>query len=194
MKIFIIRHGETTSDVENKYGGDYDDHLTEKGIAQAKELAEKIANRGIEIIFSSPRIRAKETSDILKDKLNCEIKVVDDLRERNAYGVLTGMNKEEAKINYPEHVDLLGDHRNTIEDAETYEHLLERVDATFENIANSSYETVAIVSHGGFIRCLFRDVLKFGKVKEISDCAFCELEKGNSGLKIINMNGMSIEK
>lgn len=194
MKIFIIRHGETTSDVENKYGGDYDDHLTEKGITQAKELAEKIANCGIEIIFSSPRIRAKETADILNEVLKCEVQVIYDLRERNAYGVLTGMNKEEAKIKYPEYVDLLGDHRSTIADAETYEHLLGRVDATFKNIANSSYEIVAIVSHGGFIRCLFRDVLKFGKLKEISDCAFVELEKDDLELKIINMNGMSIEK
>lgn len=194
MKIFLIRHGETTSDVENKYGGDYDDHLTEKGIAQAKELAEKIANSGIEIIFSSPRIRAKETSEILKDNLNCKLEIISDLRERNAYGILTGMNKEEAKVRYPEHVDLLGDHRNTIEGAETYEHLLERVSAIFENIADSSFKTVAIVSHGGFIRCLFRDVLKFGELKEMSDCAFVELEKDVSELKIINMNGMSIEK
>jgi broad specificity phosphatase PhoE len=50
MKIYIIRHGETTSDIENRYGGDYDDHLTEKGVNQAKDLSAKLADCGIQII------------------------------------------------------------------------------------------------------------------------------------------------
>lgn len=35
MKIYLIRHGESTSDVENRYGGTYNDHLTQKGKAQS---------------------------------------------------------------------------------------------------------------------------------------------------------------
>ena len=64
MKIFLIRHGETTGDIEDRYGGDYDDHLSEKGKQQSKELAEKLKNKGIELIFHSPRIRATETATI----------------------------------------------------------------------------------------------------------------------------------
>ena len=39
MKIFLIRHGETTGDIENRYGGSYDDHLTQRGRAQLEETA-----------------------------------------------------------------------------------------------------------------------------------------------------------
>jgi len=95
MKIFIIRHGETTSDIDNLYGGDYDDHLTEKGVQQAEELAQKLVNYGIQIIFSSSRIRARETSDILKCVLKVDVEVVDDIRERNGYGILTGVSKDD---------------------------------------------------------------------------------------------------
>ena len=49
MKIYLIRHGQTTGDLEDRYGGDYDDHLTEEGEQQAKRLAEKLASSGIEI-------------------------------------------------------------------------------------------------------------------------------------------------
>jgi hypothetical protein len=28
MKIYLIRHGETTGDVEGRYGGDFDDSLS----------------------------------------------------------------------------------------------------------------------------------------------------------------------
>jgi broad specificity phosphatase PhoE len=62
MKIFFIRHGETTGDVENLYGGIYDDHLSPKGRDQAQRLAIVLKDKGIERIFSSPLIRAKETA------------------------------------------------------------------------------------------------------------------------------------
>jgi len=63
MKIYLIRHGETTGDIEERFGGDYDDHLTQKGKAQAQNLAEQLQNKGIEKIFVSPKIRARETAE-----------------------------------------------------------------------------------------------------------------------------------
>ena len=42
MKIYIVRHGESTSDVKQKYDGDYDDHLTESGLNDAKNVAKKL--------------------------------------------------------------------------------------------------------------------------------------------------------
>lgn len=192
MKIFLIRHGESTSDVENRYGGDYDDHLTEKGKRQALELVDDLKAFGIQKIFSSPRLRVKETADILSEILNCELQINYDLRERNAYGILTGMVKEQAKSKYPEQVKMLIDYKSTIEGAETYEHLFERVRNVLQEITNTPYETIAIISHGGFMRCVFRDILNIGELKELGDCAFVELEKSDSNFEIIKMKGISI--
>lgn len=58
MKIYLIRHGQTTGDVEDRYGGAYDDELSDKGKIQAHKLADSIANSGIEILFCSSMIRA----------------------------------------------------------------------------------------------------------------------------------------
>src|SRR5512143_1526057 len=101
MIIYLIRHGQTTSDVEDRYGGDYDDHLTELGQKQASEVASKLENSGIEVIFASNRIRAQETAKILQKKLKTDIITDESLRERNLYGKLTGMIKSEAKEKYP---------------------------------------------------------------------------------------------
>lgn len=79
MSICIMRHGETTSDVENRYGGDLDDHLTAKGITQAREAAVKLTHYGMQAIFASSRIRAKETAEILKGALQCDLHIVDDI-------------------------------------------------------------------------------------------------------------------
>jgi probable phosphoglycerate mutase len=93
MKIHIIRHGETTGDIEDRYGGDYDDNLSPKGIKESKVLAKKLKNRGVQIIYVSPRIRAIETASIVNKILNVKLKIVDRLRERNNYGILTGLIK-----------------------------------------------------------------------------------------------------
>lgn len=186
MKIFFIRHGETTGDVENLYGGTYDDHLSEKGIEQSKNLAESLKDKSIEVIFSSSLIRAQETSKFLSQVANCEVQIVPELRERNQYGFLSGMNKDEAKQKYPKEVEMLKDRLNTIEGAESYEDFSKRIsDAFYSIVNNSKYSSVAIVSHGGPLRVLFRDILKWGELIEIGDCAYAELEKTDAGYKYI---------
>src|SRR3989338_5952122 len=120
MIIFLIRHGETTGDVENRYGGDYDDHLTKKGGAQAKELAKKMRDKGIERIFASPLIRARETAEILGKALHAPVETTDNIRERNLYGIATGMTKEETKKKHPEIAEQLKDYKNTIKGGEPY--------------------------------------------------------------------------
>lgn len=193
MYVFLLRHGESTSDIEDRYGGDYDDYLTPKGLAEAKELAEKLTDKGIEIIYSSPRIRAKETADILKDYLECKMEINSDLRERNAYGVLTGMVKAEAKEKYPEMAEALKFYGNTIEGAESYEGFTERVKRVFEELTSSQHETIAILTHGGPIRCFFREVAKLGELKSLGDCAVFEFEKNNSDYKLMSTEGASLE-
>jgi len=65
MRIFLCRHGQTTGDIEDRYGGSYDDHLTDEGIKQSEDLAEKLKKSGIQKIYTSSLIRAKEMSSII---------------------------------------------------------------------------------------------------------------------------------
>lgn len=195
MKIFIIRHGESTSDVENRYGGDYDDHLTEKGVEQAAEMSDKLIKTGIEFVFSSSKLRARETANILKNVLNCNIEIVDDLRERNRYGILTGMEKTEALNKYPKLVSQVVDGHNTIDGAENYEEFTGRIKGAFEEVLKKSnnFNFIAIISHGGPIKCIIEDVLKLGKLGVLADCAIIELEKNNTDFRVLNLDGVSLE-
>ncbi len=191
MKIFFARHGETTGDVENRYGGNYNDHLSEKGIEQSKDLAETSKDKGIEVIFASTLVRAQETAGFLKEQINVTINSESDLKERNQYGILTGMVKEEAKEKYPEQAELLKDRLNTIEGAESYEDFSKRISEIFNIIVNNSeYKTVVIISHGGPLRVLFRDILKWGELKEIGDCCFVELEKEGDKFELKSSSGL----
>ncbi len=192
MKIFLIRHGQTTGDLEDRYGGDYDDHLTEVGRTQATDLAEKLINKGIEKIFASPLIRAQETAEIINQKLSVSTETFEDLRERNQYGILTGMVKSEAKEKYPKEVELLKDYRNTITGAESYTDFSERFGKSLEKIFGSNFQSVAIITHGsGPIKYIFREVLKEGEVK-VEDCGFAELNYTDGKLSLVSLSGIKI--
>lgn len=195
MKIYLIRHGQTTSDVEDRYGGDYDDHLTPLGEKQAEELAQKLRDKGIEIIFSSNRIRAQETSKILKKTLKVEVKTIDDLRERNLYGILTGMIKANALKRYPKLVERLKNTDDTIDGAEDKDAFVKRVVAALKSISKTNYKNVAVITHGGVIRRIYAELLGVKKESheiKIADCAFAKLEATGDKFSLMTSDGIEI--
>ena len=185
-----MRHGESTSDIEDRFGGDYDDHLTEKGKEQAEKLAEKLLNKEIEIIFSSPKLRAKETAEILRESLGCNLEIVDNIREQNRYGVLTGMKKLEGKEKHPDQVELIKNPYNNAKDGEPSEPFRKRVIKAFNEITNSAYNAIAVISHGGPIRYLMREILGEDKLDHLEDCAVIEIQKDGDSLNISKMDGV----
>lgn len=191
MKIYVVRHGQTTSDVEDRYGGDYDDHLTELGEKQVLELAAKIKDKGIEIIFTSPKIRTNETTKILQKKLNVEVREIEGLKERDNYGELSGMKKSEAREKYPERVELLKDWSNTLPGAEDYQTFRKRVIDAFNEIANTDFGTVAVVTHGGPIRRIYDDILGIKDNIQIGDCAWFEVKFSNGKFELGEVDGIS---
>lgn len=196
MRLFFIRHGETTGDVEDRYGGDYDDSLTEKGIAQANELAAKLKGKGIEAVYTSSLLRARETAKIIADTVGCTCFVRPELKERNQYAALSGLTKAEAMQSNPEFVEMLKDRRNTIEGAESYDDFSARIAHGFEALVElfdySTSDTAAIVWHGGPMRVLFRDVLKWGELTELGDCSYVELEQDGDTWKLKSSSGITI--
>lgn len=151
MKIFLVRHGETTGDVEDRYGGSYDDHLTDLGKEQLAVTATNLTGKGIEVIFVSPLIRAQESAKIISSKTECLVEIVSGLEERS-YGVLGGLTKAEALEKYPEVVEAHKDPLNTDPEGESYDDFRNRVLGTFQKITQKEYKTIAVVSHGGPIK------------------------------------------
>ena len=153
MKIFLIRHGETTGDVEDRYGGMYDDHLTEKGVQQLERTAQLLAGKRIDIVYSSTLIRARESAEIINAVLNTTVTFSEGLRERD-YGVLGGLTKEEAMEKYPEAVELHKDSENTDPEGESKSDFIQRVTETFNAIVEIGGDQIILLSHGGPIKVI----------------------------------------
>ncbi|MFA5763431.1 MAG: histidine phosphatase family protein [archaeon] len=194
MKIYLIRHGETTGYVEDRYGGTYDDHLSEHGQEQVSKLAEKLAGKGIEIIYHSPLIRAKETANVVAKSLNISIEEKKDLQERNQYGVLSGLTKKDAKEKFLSEVEKLKKHsyKNYVTDSESYEEFVPRIITAFEEILKTEKATIAIITHGGPIKAIFREFLQLGEFKKLGDCAVIEIEKDEHSFAVLSLDNAEL--
>jgi len=68
MKIYIVRHGQTVSNILKSHGGS-DLKLTPLGVRQAKRIASRVARLPINLIISSDYSRALETVAIIRKHL-----------------------------------------------------------------------------------------------------------------------------
>ena len=82
---YYSRHGQTIWNVENKICGASDVPLTEKGIAQAKELGQRILDENIHIdeILYSPLERAAETARYVSEITGIPRRAEERLREQS---------------------------------------------------------------------------------------------------------------
>ena len=99
--LILIRHGQSTWNLENRFTGWVDVDLTENGKSEAKKAGQLIKNEkiNIDLYYSSFQLRAKSTLKIIQNELqdNKDAKNAWELNERH-YGALTGLNKDKMKI------------------------------------------------------------------------------------------------
>jgi 2,3-bisphosphoglycerate-dependent phosphoglycerate mutase len=98
--LILVRHGQSTWNLEKKFTGWVDVDLTKNGEVEAKRAGSliKASNIKIDIYYSSLQIRAKNTLRLIKEALkdSSVSKEAWQLNERH-YGALTGLNKDEMK-------------------------------------------------------------------------------------------------
>ena len=103
-ELVLIRHGQSTYNLENRFTGWKDVPLTELGKKEAFEAAEILKEKKFDIAFTSDLYRAQRTLDIILEGIEqTEIEVIKDqaLNERD-YGDLIGQNKKEVAKKFGE--------------------------------------------------------------------------------------------
>lgn len=100
MHLYVVRHGETWANAEQRYLGALDPELTERGRHQAQAIGEQLPE-GLEALVVSPRSRAIETATLINQRLKLPLEVVECFKERDV-GVFEGLTQAEARQRYPE--------------------------------------------------------------------------------------------
>jgi phosphoserine phosphatase len=99
-RLILCRHGETDWNVAGRYQGQDDPPLNERGLAQARQLAEELRDVGLKVLYSSPLRRALHTAETVATTLRLELNVDRRLMEIHQ-GDWQGRLRAEIAASYP---------------------------------------------------------------------------------------------
>jgi broad specificity phosphatase PhoE len=137
--LLLVRHGETDWNAEGRLQGHTDRPLSDFGRRQARKLADELVDENLEAIYSSDLARARETAEIVGERLVLPVMFDADLREKD-WGNWEGLTAVER-----DRVEFVG------ESTEAHQ---ERILRALRQIAERHADegTVLVVTHGGSMR------------------------------------------
>lgn len=157
MRLLLVRHGQTSANVQLRLNGWTDDPLDEAGEAQARAVARKIAAEGpVSAVYASPLQRARRTAEVIAEALGGPpVQLTPGLRERY-FGAFENMIITEIPFQYPQEAELWAE-RGSLDygpPGGEYPHeFLGRVMPALRDIVarHADDERVLVVTHGGVI-------------------------------------------
>lgn len=154
MQVYMVRHGESHWNVENRYQGHADSGLTELGRTQAKQAAHALVEQigRYPVVWSSDLPRARDTAQAYADLTGAT--VVEDTRLREvSVGTWAGRTISEVAEEFPDVVAASrAGHDVRRGGGETFAEQRVRVAACLQEIADSDVTSALVFSHGGTVR------------------------------------------
>ncbi|MBI4064962.1 histidine phosphatase family protein [Candidatus Gottesmanbacteria bacterium] len=157
----LIRHGETSWNKDERLMGTTDVPLTKKGIEQAHKLGKYLSKIHIDKIYTSPLVRTLKTAKTIKRYHKKTPLISSDLLLERSFGNLEGWNYGDVNNSFP-----------TLVYTETWKYeyfqppggeriieVQDRVKLFLKEIESFNNHTIAIVSHGVFIKIMFATLL-----------------------------------
>ncbi len=186
MRVYLVRHEETEHNANKLYMSP-DVPLSEVGLKQAEDLANRLKKLPVDLILSSPYERAKQTADIISKHLEKEVQVEEDLKEIVRPSFFHHRSWTEPEIS--EIRDLIiekwGDKDFHHSDEENFPELLKRGLNIISKLENLNAEHVVVVTHEGFMKMILA-ALVFGA--DLNSKLFDELYEflrvSNTGITI----------
>ncbi len=149
MLLYLLRHGETDWNVEQRIQGVSDTALNGVGVAQAEALARAMRGRPIARVYASPLSRARRTAEIVARALGVPLAEEAGIAELNQ-GELEGTAFQQLHETHPGFMALWRSRpaRARMPGGETLAELQERAWAAMERFLEAHRgETIAAVSH-----------------------------------------------
>jgi len=170
MDLYIIRHGQSESNVAKTYCGLSQVNLTEKGRSDAANAGRILKGIEFEKVYASDLIRAIQTCEIALNGAEFEIDTL--LREIDV-GILGGLTLAQAEDKYGDKVrtarrqrDYSGFGGESTEDQQS------RIAKFMRKIEQGGFTgNVAVFCHEGTVRCMLDYILsmRFGTPRAVVD-------------------------
>ncbi len=171
--LYLLRHGRSLADDENRFEGRYDSPLTRTGEQQARSVSSYFEQKAVrfDCIISSPLLRARRTAEIVNESQRTEIISEPLLIERDN-GFLAGKSKEDGSNRFPL-PDFQSPFRFAPENSgENEVSLHSRAGYALSKIMEREASRILVVSHGGLLNALVRNMLGIGYPVHEGGCYF----------------------
>lgn len=155
----FLRHGESTGNAERRHQGQADFPLTEKGILQIQALAEQWVSQGLvfDRAVASPLSRAKESAEILAERLGFELEYDPIWMERDN-GQLAGLLHEQALQLHPP-PDFIPLYEPIASTGESQWELYLRAGTALNQLLKLDPGHYLVISHGGLLNMVMHAVI-----------------------------------
>jgi len=141
MKLYFARHGQTNANVNGLPDVELGDSINAVGVKEAKELAETLKNIHFDAIIASPLKRAIETAEAINEYHRLPIRIIDNLREREA-ATYVGAELWGKMFDF--------DNDEVIENVEQLPAFFDRIYPVLDDLKQEYKDkTILVVSHGG---------------------------------------------
>jgi len=149
MKVYFVRHGSTDS-LEKKISQPNDEPLNNNGISQARELEKRFSNTQIDIVISSPHLRAVQTAKAISENVQTSELFAEVRKPSEVIGKPKETEEVRAILDKISEMNLI-DPSWHYSDEENFEDLKKRGLKALEFLENLGVENVVMVSHGHFV-------------------------------------------
>ena len=177
MKLYLIRHGETTANCDKTYAGQTDVKLTDLGRQQALNIRPILSQIPFDKVFSSDLSRAIDTQMLAIPEV---IGVRTPLLREYDVGSMVGKNFDAPKVLESGEVAKPGDYRPF--GGEDYYMVCDRLRSFLKQLEQEPCENVAAFVHNGIMGCMLRIALGM-------DIDTSAARSGNCAIHVFDFNG-----
>lgn len=188
-ELFLVRHGQTDSNVARLFDGATDSPLNQLGRQQAQLVAHRISQLAdLRSLYSSPLQRALVTARAISQRVGLEPIIESGLREMN-FGVAESHTMEAIIERWPELAKRMQDTESTdvrFPGGESRREFHNRVRHTLDLIATRHQgHRLVVVAHGGVISSAVAQMLGHDpndwRKFTVDNCSVTHIELATSG-------------
>jgi broad specificity phosphatase PhoE len=195
VRLLLARHGQTEWHRENRYVSRTDIGLTNTGCEQARCLARRAAQEGVDLVLCSPLTRALETAKPAVVALGLKLETDERLRELD-FGEWEGKTLVEIREEDPDAVRLFEENaEHGFTGGEPLSEGAARVLAVFADLSRShAGRTVLVVAHNTLLRLALCRILgvPLGRYRRVMprvvNGAVSEVRFGENGGALYSFN------
>jgi len=164
MRLLLIRHAESQGNFERRLQGRREFPLTERGLAQAQALAERLVSLPLSAVYSSPVGRAIQTAEVIAAEACLDVIAEPRLQEYDFGEAVSGLTWREIREQQPDIIEAFRSGRSDFPaypGEEGRAAFQDRVRAAMGDIAerHEGRDIVAVITHAGPIALFLFDVL-----------------------------------